>query len=287
MGGYEGSDPIGPSSPLGRPYAKTAPGASGPEPGGGEPPDDAALLLAEARLLLAQAQELWSPDPPARVTSPPASRRPAPRRRVTVVGVTIAVAACAGLGLTAGGASGLVSARAAHPDYPAPHLADRPPTPAPVLPPPTTDPLSDAVPTAVSIPRLGSTAPVVQPVRVLTSGLEKGLLSAPDDYHDLGWFRASTGGLLIVDGHVGFRANPGPLTYLGQLQQGDTVVVSYGASSRSYRVAAVASILKGELPASYFSAAYDGWLMLITCDFDSPFHAGHFANNVYVLASPE
>jgi hypothetical protein len=197
------------------------------------------------------------------------------------------VAASAGLGLAAVGASGLLSTRAAGFTRVPPPLAHRPPTPAPAAAPPTTDGLSSAVPTAIAIPRLGSSATVTQEVRVLTNGPEEGLLSAPDDYHDLGWYRHTPGGMLVLDGHVGYRSSPGPLTFIGELEPGDVVAVSYGEVTRAYRVAAVASIVKGELPSSYFSAAYNGWLMLITCDYNSPFHAGHFANNVYVLASPE
>jgi len=208
------------------------------------------------------------------------------RRRLTATGAFLALAACVGLGLTAGGASELVAARAAQPVQAARRLPDRPALPAATATTPAADSLGDAVPTALSIPKLGSSAPVTQAVQVLANGPEAGLLSAPDDYHDLGWYRHSPGGILVLDGHVGYRSSPGPLTYIGQLQEGDAIVVSYGLHARSYRVVAVASVLKGRLPASYFSAAYDGWLMLITCDYNSPFHAGHFANNVYVLATP-
>jgi LPXTG-site transpeptidase (sortase) family protein len=142
------------------------------------------------------------------------------------------------------------------------------------------------VPLAVSIPALAVSAPVTLHVGVQTAGPERGLLSAPADFHDLGWYRYGRTGVLVIDGHVGFAAGAGPLAYIGSLRDGDTVIVRYRQGSRAYRVTEVHSVPKGDLPAKYFRAGYDGRIMLITCDYQSAFRDGHFANNVYVIASP-
>ena len=142
------------------------------------------------------------------------------------------------------------------------------------------------IPRAVAIPRLAVAAPVVGRVGVIAAGTEKGLLSAPGDYHDLGWYRNGVTGALVVDGHVGYASGAGPLAYIGMLSRGDTIVVTYPGRVQTYRVAAVSAVLKGGLPAAYFTAAYSRDLVLITCDYQSAFHDGHFADNVYVLATP-
>lgn len=101
-----------------------------------------------------------------------------------------------------------------------------------------------------------------------------------------GWYRNGVSGALVIDGHVGFGSGPGPLAYIGSLVPGDLVVVGSAAGPRTFRITQVDHAPKGQLSSRYFSAAFDGQLMLITCDYQSPFHAGHFLDNVYVLASP-
>ncbi|MHB1987451.1 MAG: class F sortase [Acidimicrobiales bacterium] len=142
------------------------------------------------------------------------------------------------------------------------------------------------VPETVAIPRLSVLAPVTKQVVVQTSGLEKGLLSAPNDFHDLGWYRHGTVGVLVIDGHVGFAAGAGPLAYIGSLSAGNSVVVTFPRHKVTYRVTTVNHVLKGDLPPRYFGPSYSGQLMLITCDYQSAFHNGHFADNVYAIAAP-
>jgi hypothetical protein len=141
-------------------------------------------------------------------------------------------------------------------------------------------------PEEVSIRRLGVTAPVVEQVSVLTSGPERGLLGAPSDFHQLGWYMHGTSGVLVIDGHVGFAAGAGPLAYIGMLSRGDQVLVRFADRTRTYTVVAVEEALKGQLSPRYFSPAYDGQLMLITCDYQSPFSNGHFADDIFVIATP-
>lgn len=141
-------------------------------------------------------------------------------------------------------------------------------------------------PISVTVPRLGTTALVAGEAQVQTSGPEKGLLTAPLNYHDLGWFRQGDRGILVLDGHVGYRNDPGPLAFIGSLERGDTVVVVTGLGQQSYQVETVAEAPKGGLPSKYFTSAYAADVMLITCDYNSPFSNGHFADNVYVIATP-
>ena len=141
-------------------------------------------------------------------------------------------------------------------------------------------------PLSLSVPRLHSSASVAGEVQVQTSGPELGLLDAPADYHQLGWYRHGDTGALVLDGHVGFRADPGPLAFIGSLAAGDVVSVNFPSGPRSFTVTVVGRAVKGQLPQQYFSEQYDGDLMLITCDYTSPFRAGHFADNVYVIAVP-
>lgn len=257
---------------------------------------EAALLLGEARALLEETRAILAQpsvevaDAPPKEQPPLRSRRfrvPASRglwRRLPVVAV-----GCAGVALTAAGADGLLSAQGQTP-------APGPVAPARLAPVAAAPPASanrsflpvtlTGIPLSVSVPRLGSTAAVTSEVAVEASGPERGLLTAPANYHQLGWYRHGASGVLVIDGHVGFRQDPGPLAYIGQLVPGDTVVVAYNVGPRSYRVTQVARAVKGQLPPGYFSAPHDGQVMLITCDYTSTFQAGHFADNVYVVTSP-
>jgi sortase (surface protein transpeptidase) len=121
---------------------------------------------------------------------------------------------------------------------------------------------------------------------VQSSGPESGLLNAPADFHQLGWYRHGDTGALVLDGHVGYRTSPGPLAFIGSLAPGDVVTVSFPSGERAFTVTVVGRAVKGQLPQQYFSDQYDADLMLITCDYTSPFRAGHFQDNVYVVAVP-
>jgi sortase (surface protein transpeptidase) len=142
------------------------------------------------------------------------------------------------------------------------------------------------VPETLSVPKLKSRAAVAGEVYVQASGPESGLLDAPADYHQLGWYRHGNSGALVLDGHVGYRTNPGPLAFIGSLGAGDVVIVGYPSGDRAFSVSVVGRVVKGQLPQQYFSDQYDGDLMLITCDYTSPFRAGHFQDNVYLVAVP-
>ena len=274
----------------------------------------AQAFLAEANELLAGARSLLTETPvdsagPAHtapgdveprgsvlVGAERARRYPSSRRLASLRGLSVLVVAGAGLGLSIAGTAGLFSGSGSpgpRADRPSAYIKTPKVAPGPVepasgptvtatVPPGTPAP----APLSVSVPRLRSSAAVVDEVSVQSAGPEKGLLSAPGNYHDLGWYRHGSVGVLVIDGHVGYHQDPGPLAYIGKLVPGDTVVVAFPGDVRSYRVTGVARALKGRLPDTYFSPAYDNQVMLITCDYTSTFSAGHFADNVYVVATP-
>ena len=273
---------------------------------------DTAALLAASRELVAEARRILAEAP-----KPAPDRQPASlihdscaveglalvraskdsgtgltRRLLTVV------PAAAGIALLAAGVSTLAEEgrgqRALPADLQRP-TASSSPSATPSLPAPSasvgasSSAADEAVlpaPLSLSVPRLHSSASVAGEVQVQTSGPEAGLLDAPADYHQLGWYRHGDTGALVLDGHVGFRADPGPLAFIGFLGAGDVVSVNFPSGQRNFAVTVVARAAKGQLPQEYFSQQYSGDLMLITCDYTSPFRAGHFADNVYVVADP-
>jgi sortase (surface protein transpeptidase) len=208
--------------------------------------------------------------------------KPRAIRRAPALGLLALALALGGSLLSACGSS--PSAKASvHTTQPAPVVTFKPTASLPAH----TEKALVAVPKLVSIPRLGVSARVVAQVRVQTSGPEKGLLSAPRDFHLLGWYDHENKGVLVIDGHVGYAAGAGPLAYIGSLSKGNSVTVKYATGkSVTYAVADVVAVKKGGLSPAYFSSAYNGDIMLITCDYQSAFHNGHFADNVFVIAKP-
>jgi sortase (surface protein transpeptidase) len=268
-----------------------------------DPEADAAALLSASRELIAEARRILA-EPPLETdylvepvlyrslleeatpsTEPPGGAAHGLRRRLVAL-----VPAAAGVVALGAGLAALTGNQTHHTVT----LGSQR-SPAGALAPsaPTTVASSQAaatafeVPLSMSVPRLNSEATVAAEVYVQTSGPEAGLLDAPADYHQLGWYRHGDSGALVLDGHVGYRTNPGPLAFIGSLAPGDAVVVRYPSGDQTYSVTVVGKALKGQLPQDYFTDQYDGDLMLITCDYTSPFSAGHFADNVYVVAAPK
>ena len=261
---------------------------------------ETAALLASSRQLIADAVRILSEAPTGiseeRVgavlyksldvgtsSRPARSKEPAHfygRRLVA------AVPAAAGIALLSAGLAALTGGHGQHAltvdlqgsnSHPSTSVA--PPVPQPAAP-------KLEVPATLSVARLHSNAVVAGEVQVQTTGPESGLLDAPADYHQLGWYRHGDTGALVLDGHVGYRTDPGPLAFIGSLGAGDVVVVGFPSGDRAFSVTVVDHVLKGQLPQQYFSTQYNGDLMLITCDYTSPFRAGHFQDNVYAVAVP-
>jgi hypothetical protein len=141
-------------------------------------------------------------------------------------------------------------------------------------------------PEVVTIPALGVRAPIVEEVEVQASGPERGLLSAPPDPLQVGWYRYRDTGALLIVGHVGDQSTAGALAYVGSLASGSSFSVTYARGARSYRVVSIVDVRKGKLSPSLFRPGAVGEVVLITCNYKSPFHNGHFADNVYVVGSP-
>ena len=273
---------------------------------------DTAALLAASRELVAEARRILADAPrpapdrqprtlihgsfgvegPALVQTPKESGAGLTRRLLTLI------PAAAGIALLGVGLSSLVEQgngqRALPVDLQSPTASPGPGSAGSTSAPynslgPSSSSAEEAVlpaPLSLSVPRLHSGASVAGQVEVQTTGPEAGLLDAPADYHQLGWYRHGDTGALVLDGHVGFRSDPGPLAFIGSLGAGDVVSVNFASGQRNFAVTVVARSAKGQLPQEYFSQMYDGDLMLITCDYTSPFRAGHFADNVYVVAAP-
>lgn len=161
---------------------------------------------------------------------------------------------------------------AGHPVRPASHASDK---------------LSGypGAPETLVIPALDVRAPVVEEVGVQARGPGRGLLTAPSNPVQVGWYRYRDTGALLIVGHVGDQSTAGALAYIGSLATGSTFSLIYARGARAYRVVAVVSVKKGRLSRALFTAPADGEVVLITCDYRSPFHNGHFANNVYVVGS--
>ena len=246
--------------------------------------DDSAELIERARLLLLDARAcLDAADEAPKVRPTPV--RPPRRASIRFVMTAPAAAGLLLLGIAIGelaNSSGR-SETALSVRTPAPTVS-----PVQVIAPSSEDPVvpQAPVPTWVSIPRLDAKAAVASEVQVISGGPENGLLSAPPNYHDLGWFRRSAGSLLVLDGHVGYGRDPGPLAFIGSLKPGDQVILSTRSGDQLFRVQTVGHVLKGRLPSQYFTDAYGADLMLITCDYSSPYSGGHFADNVYAVAAP-
>lgn len=258
-------------------------------------------LIAEARKILSEAPTAANEDPVGVVfyqlldqDRPSYPTRDGQATHHLARRLVAAVPAAAGIALLG---AGLASLAGGHPQHaltldvqgPQNHSSASTSTSAPtsIAPPAPQGPARPLeAPVSLSVPRLRSRAAVAGEVYVQASGPESGLLDAPSDYRQLGWYRHGNTGALVLDGHVGYRTNPGPLAFIGSLGAGDVVIVGFPAGDRAFSVTVVGRVVKGQLPQQYFSDQYDGDLMLITCDYTSPFRAGHFQDNVYLVAVP-
>lgn len=145
-----------------------------------------------------------------------------------------------------------------------------------------------AVPVQLTIPALHVTAPVV-PVTAAN-----GLLGVPPVITTVGWWAGGAApgahtGTAVFDGHVDSATSGlGALWPLRFARPGEQVTLGLaGRPNLSYRVTAVRSYPKADLPAPLFvSGAGPPTLVLITCGgrFDSA--TGHYADNVVVYAVP-
>lgn len=144
-----------------------------------------------------------------------------------------------------------------------------------------------AVPTELRIPSLQIGAPIV-PVTVAAGGA----LGVPANPRTLGWWSGgaapgSSTGSTVLDGHVDSAAlGLGALFTLRHVQVGAPVLLTAGAATLRYQVVGVREYAKANLPASVFTSAGPGRLVLITCGGAFDRASRHYADNIVVYAVP-
>ncbi len=189
-------------------------------------------------------------------------------------------------------ASALPSAPAsALPSAPTTSAASVPPapataTPAPTTPTPAPAPTASAaaVPTRVTVPRLGID------MRVEPQGVdERGQMGLPADPAVAGWYRfgaspSDGAGAVVVAAHIDSRTfGVGPFSRLGSAKPGDEVDLWVGAARVTYRVSQVARVDKAALDADgLFSLSGAARLHLVTCTGDYAPGSGYTQNLVVV-----
>lgn len=157
--------------------------------------------------------------------------------------------------------------------------------PAPVTPPAVVP----ATPVRLQLPTLGIDNPVL-PVGVTDSGD----LEIPDDVDDVGWYRfgplpGAAVGSAVLTGHVDdARQGAGPLSRLGELAQGDVIVVVDEAGvSWSFTVLAREEWSKTAVPMDrLFDRGGSPRLVLITCGGEFDRSTGHYEDNIAITAVP-
>jgi hypothetical protein len=169
-----------------------------------------------------------------------------------------------------------------------------PPTPFDVKPSPSP---TSTVPASVTISSLSVTrTPVVSESTVSANGL----LSAPDDPRQLGWYRLATGTTVII-GHIGLLDGckfakelpcgpiDGALHHIDSMKVGQTLVLTSASGTTQTYVVTVkpAEYGKGSLPAAYFTAAYNNTVLLMTCGGTFNKATGHYEDNFTVLLKPK
>ena len=158
---------------------------------------------------------------------------------------------------------------------PAPAALDEAPDPGP--------------PIRLRLPTLGIDSPVI-PVGVTAAGD----LEIPGDVDDIGWYRfgplpGSTGGSAVLTGHVdNAQQGAGPFARLGELAEGDTVVVvDDTGADHAYTVLAREEWSKSEVPLDrIFDRGGSARLVLITCGGRFDAAAGHYEDNIAITAVP-
>jgi hypothetical protein len=158
----------------------------------------------------------------------------------------------------------------------APQFGTRPPTA-----------MVGETPQRLMLPALRVDAPIT-PVDTLPGGG----LDVPDNPEVLGWWQGgarpgSGQGTVVIDGHVDTVADgPGALFHLRELRLGDSVVLVTNHGPQSYRIAALRSYLKADLPAEVFARHGQPRLVIITCGGAFNEKTRQYADNVVAYAVP-
>jgi LPXTG-site transpeptidase (sortase) family protein len=122
---------------------------------------------------------------------------------------------------------------------------------------------------------------------------DNGQMDVPDNVIEVGWYKfgPSPGepGSAVLAAHVDLAGPGRGLFYdLGQVEVGDTVVVTYeDGDERSFQVVARSTYPKSELPLDViFSRSGDPVLTLVTCGGGFSRSTGRYDSNVVVFAIP-
>jgi hypothetical protein len=145
--------------------------------------------------------------------------------------------------------------------------------------------LGEGVPVEIRIADRDITAPIVAVGTARDGSLE---LPAVDE---VGWWvggatPADSEGTVVLAGHVDDRTGPGALFTLDRIQPGAVIDVKTRTATTSYSVQSVHQYRKQKLPADLFRADGQHRLVVITCGGPFDFAAGHYRDNLVVIATP-
>lgn len=148
------------------------------------------------------------------------------------------------------------------------------------------EPVSDAVPTRVRIPRIG----VDTSLEDLALGAG-GELAAPVDADLAGWFAAGVApgevGPAIIAGHVDTATGPAVFARIAELSAGDEVLVSMSSGETlTFVVGGSTQSAKASFPTDeVYRNVPRPELRLITCAGTFDGSIGHYTDNLIVFAS--
>jgi hypothetical protein len=144
-------------------------------------------------------------------------------------------------------------------------------------------------PTRVQIADLGIDAPVT-PVGI---DVVHGVLAAPSAIQRLGWWRdgaapGTRSGVVLIAGHVdSAKAGAGAFFRLKDARPGERIrVTAAGGRTFTYRVVSVRKYPKSKLPTDVYSTTGRARLILVTCGGPFDRAAGHYRDNVVLVAFP-
>ena len=122
--------------------------------------------------------------------------------------------------------------------------------------------------------------------------LESGALGIPSNIKRVGWWRdgAAPGdeaGTVLLAGHVdSAKDGAGAFYALKRARRGDTVTLQSGGRTLRYRVTTIKRMRKSALPSSIYTRTGSPKLVLVTCGGPFDAKAGHYRDNVVVIATP-